>query len=101
MLVTIGIWQVLLLVGIPMVAIWTENTEKRVSRGKFMFWMIAVLLFALLSDLALQFSSRSSDAIWISLIAIVRGDGSREKSHIHFLDTFRKSCASFLFDVQR
>lgn len=75
---SIGVWQViiLLLVGgvviaIPWVAIWTENTERRVGRRRFVAWMLAILFFAFISDVALKLPSKDADLVSMSTILLV------------------------------
>jgi uncharacterized membrane protein YhaH (DUF805 family) len=77
-LVSIGVWQVIILflvgvvvIGIPWVAIWTENTEARVGRQKFAVWMFSVLVFAFMSDVVLKTASQDAGMMSVAIILSV------------------------------
>jgi uncharacterized membrane protein YhaH (DUF805 family) len=65
-LVTVGIWQMLLLIliiGILLIAVRTENTAKRVRRRRFFVWTLAVMLSALFIEVSLGLLSYASEPI--------------------------------------
>jgi uncharacterized membrane protein YhaH (DUF805 family) len=59
-----------LIIGVPFVAVWTENTETRVKRRGFICWIFVLLLLAPLLKVILWLFSESPESIW-SVITIL------------------------------